>query len=101
MIAYGSIPAGFSTNETISYLVIEEEGLETLPDGRYVFWNYIYGHGENISNSTRALVKIHNGTPTFDYDYIPTITLPVPRVYIIFPVIVIPILLKFIRKNKK
>ena len=44
MVAQGSIPAGLSTNKSISYLFIEENGLEDLPDGRYVFWNYIYAY---------------------------------------------------------
>ncbi len=86
--------------ETISYLVIEEEGLENLPDGRYVFWNYIYGHGETISNSTRALVRINNGIPTINYNYIPTITLSHSRYYIIFSIVIIAVFVVSTRKIK-
>lgn len=98
VISYGSIPAGISTNESISYLIMEEEGLENLPDGRYVFWNYIYAHGETLSNSTRALVRINNGEHTIDYNYTPTITLSLPRYYIVFSVIFIAVLIGYSRK---
>ncbi|MHA1186331.1 MAG: hypothetical protein ACTSSK_05575 [Candidatus Heimdallarchaeota archaeon] len=97
--ANSSLPAGFSINESISYLIIEEKGIENLPDGRYIIWNYIYAYNsENLSVSTKALVRISNGIPTIDYNYTPGILLSIPRFYIIFTVITAASLVIYSRK---
>jgi hypothetical protein len=63
-----SIPTGWSSESSISYLYIEKKGLTNPPDGKYVFWIFLYLY-ESLIISNRTLMTINEGIPEFDFDY--------------------------------
>jgi hypothetical protein len=94
-----SIKSGETNGSSISYLHVKREGLVTPPDGKYIFWIYMHAYGESMLNSTRTLMQINNGIPTFDYNYPSTKFLSLPKFSFVFPLILIALIFKF-KKRK-
>jgi len=70
VICYASIPKGTTTNRSGGYLVIYQPGLEELPDGDYLFSNYIYAYDwQEVAISLPAMLYMRDGKPTIDYNY--------------------------------
>jgi LEA14-like dessication related protein len=42
------IPPRYSTNSSISFLIVDAPDLTELPDGSYLFENYFYGNNQTI-----------------------------------------------------
>ncbi|MFW9924847.1 MAG: hypothetical protein ACFFDW_16335 [Candidatus Thorarchaeota archaeon] len=69
MIVHMYIDVGVTEVVSESHLYVEKGGLEYPPNGRYVFWIFLTSFGETLLNSTRTLMIIENGVPSFNFNY--------------------------------
>ncbi|MHA1630217.1 MAG: hypothetical protein ACTSXA_10490 [Candidatus Heimdallarchaeota archaeon] len=70
VFCYAYIPKGTTTNKSSGYLVIYQPGLEELPDGDYLFSNYIYSwYWRELANYRPAMLHMKDGVPTIEYNY--------------------------------
>ncbi len=95
-----TIPAGERKITSVSYLFLDEGGIEIIPDGTYILWLYLYGYGETMLNSTRALMRIRNGVPSFDFSYVSTINISITS-KVIFGLIISALIMLVIHFKRK
>ena len=69
VLDYRTVQPGDSYNTSISYLYVYNWNSNTIPDGTYLFWNYIYGQNDLVFTSNKVLVTVKDGIETIDYNY--------------------------------
>ncbi len=94
------IQQGITHRTTVSYLGFSDPNLTELPDSEYIIWLTLFQFGETYTDSTRTKLTIRNGLPSFEYNYIPTINLPIKISTILCSLLIVAFVIQYKKTEK-